>query len=182
MTAFRNFQLGTETFHTRSSNMTTLPPTSTNHRSPRAQLASYTPAVVRLPDGRRSRGELQVISVTGGLLSLPHPLDRGSHVSLMFLTQKGAVQGAAEMLRPVSWASQPFRFISLDELNRCRLKTAVQWSLSQKHPEYDWVDNYRAKLTNRKPPRKRVSGMILAAATLAVACLGSAIIYGFWLR
>ena len=105
--------------------MPTLSQSSATYRSPRARLVS-TPAVLRFPDGRHSRGELKVISLTGGLLYLPRTLDRGSRVKLMFLTQTGAVLGAAEMLSPDSWTSQPFRFVSLDEGDQCRL-SAAEW-------------------------------------------------------
>ena len=110
--------------------MPTLSQSSANYRSPRARLVS-TPAVLRFPDGRQSRGELRVISLTGGLLFLPRTLDRGSRVKLMFLTQTGAVLGAAEMLKPDSWVSQPFRFVSLDERDQCRLSAAIELSLGQ---------------------------------------------------
>jgi hypothetical protein len=162
--------------------MTTPPPSSIPHRSPRAQLATATPAVFRLPDGRSSRGELQVISVTGGLVSLPKPMDHGSRVMLMFLSPTGTVLGSAEMLKPISWALQPFRFLSLDEANRTRLKGVVRASLAQQQPEYDWVSSYRAKLAHGNPPKKGSSRMILAALTLATACLGSAILYSAFLR
>ena len=112
--------------------MPTLSQSSANYyRSPRVRLVSTTPAVLRFPDGRHSRGELRVISLTGGLLSLPRPLDWGSRVKLMFLTQMGAVLGAAEMLHPDSWTSQPFRFVSLDEGDQCRLSAAIELFLGQ---------------------------------------------------
>ena len=111
--------------------MDTLSQPSANSRSPRAWLVSPTPAVLRFPDGHHSRGELKVISLTGGLLSLPKTLDQGSRVKLMFLTQTGAVLGAAEMLSPNSWTSQPFRFVSLDERDQCRLSAVIELSLGQ---------------------------------------------------
>ena len=111
--------------------MATISQSSANYRSPRARLVSTTPVVLRFPDGHHSRGELRVISLTGGLLSLPRTLDQGSRVKLMFLTQTGAVLGAAEMLYPNSWTSQPFRFVSLDEGHQCRLSAAIELSLAQ---------------------------------------------------
>jgi hypothetical protein len=161
--------------------MSSLPP-SMPHRSPRARLAASTPAVFRLADGRSSRGDLQVISVTWGLVALPKPIDRGSRVMLMFLTQNGTVLGNAEMLKPISWDLQPFRFVALDETNRTRLKSVVRASLSQNHPEYDWVENYRTKLSTKQPARKRFSRALLAALTLATAGLGSVLLYSAYLR
>ena len=81
--------------------MAYLPQSHANWRSPRVRLADITPAVLRLPDGRRRRGQLETISLTGGLLSMPNMLDRGSHIQLMFLTRTGPVVGAAEMLVPL---------------------------------------------------------------------------------
>jgi hypothetical protein len=142
-----------------------------------------TPAVFRLADGRSSRGDLQIISVTGGLVSLSKPLERGSRVMLMFVTRTGTVLGNAEMLKPISWDQQPFRFVALDEANRTRLKTVVRESLAQNHPAYDWVDNYRTKLTTKEPPRKRFPRALLAVAlTLVTACLGCVILYGAHLK
>jgi hypothetical protein len=63
------------------------------------------------------------------MLSLPRPLVRGSRVKLMFLTPAGAVLGTAEMLHPDSWTRQPFRFLSLDEGDQCKLKAAIELSL-----------------------------------------------------
>jgi hypothetical protein len=161
--------------------MSSLPP-SMPHRSPRARLATSTPAVFRLADGRSARGDLQVISVTGGLVTLPKPIDRGSRVMLMFVTRNGTVLGNAEMLKPVSWDQQPFRFVALDEANRTRLKTVVRESLAQQHPEYDWVDNYRTKLMTKQPSPKRFSRALLTILTIATVCIGSVLLYGAYLK
>ena len=120
--------------------------------------------------------------MTGGLVSLQAPLERGSRVMLMFMTQNGTVLGSAEMLKPLSWDRQPFRFVALDETNRARLKTAVRTSLAQKHPEYDWVDSYRSRMHEQKPARSRFPRVALAALTLATAGLGCVLLYGAFLR
>ena len=73
-----------------------------NWRSPRAPVADLTPVVLRLSDGSCFRGNLEIISLTGGLVSLSNVLDRSSRVMLMFLTPTGLVQTTAEMLSPVS--------------------------------------------------------------------------------
>jgi hypothetical protein len=111
--------------------MSPLPQFETTRRAPRLRLAELTPAVLRFHDGRRASGKLQVVSVTGGLLSLNTPLDRGSQVRLMFLTDKGTVLGTAEMLNPVSYGQQPFRFIQLEEADSVRLRATIQSSLNQ---------------------------------------------------
>ncbi len=97
-----------------------------NPRRPkRVRPAEYTPAVLRIEDGSCTQATLQLFSITGGLLLLPKPLDRGSRARLLFLTQSGPVLGMAEMLKPVSWTEQPFRFIGLEESDRQRLHTAT---------------------------------------------------------
>jgi len=70
-------------------------------------------------------GKLQVISLTGGLLYLSNLLGQGSRVKLIFLTNSGPVLGAAEMLSPISWTQQPFRFLTLDECDQRKLRAAI---------------------------------------------------------
>ena len=159
----------------------------TNYRSPRLQLADVTPAVLRLPDGRRSRGKLETISLTGGLLSLSPMLDRGSRIRLMFLTRTGPVFGAAEMLSPISATRQPFRFVAIEQDDQQRLRATVQSSLHQnpldqnpcqnpgQNPvEQAWIQKYRAALVDRNPPRRGVFRAALAVLTLLTLCLGTA--------
>jgi hypothetical protein len=102
-------------------------------------------------------------------------LDRGSHIKLMFLTQTGPVLGAAEMLNPVSTTRQPFRFVALQEGDQRRLRAAVQSSLDQNPGEQAWIEKYRATLSHRNPPRRRVFRIILGALTLLTLSLGSTI-------
>jgi len=98
-------------------------------RAQRVRFEEATPVVLRYPDGRRFSGQLQVISITGGLLGVPQPLQRGSLVKLMFLAKTGTVLGSAEMLSPVAWGQQPFRFVALHEDDHSRLHAAIQFSL-----------------------------------------------------
>jgi hypothetical protein len=91
-------------------------------RPPRVRATEYTPAVLRFPSGDCVTGSLQVISSTGGLLSLSKPLIRGTRIKVMFLTHRGPVLGSAEMLSPVSWTEQPFRFVTLAYGDQRRLK------------------------------------------------------------
>ena len=151
--------------------MTHLPHSHANWRSPRARLADITPAVLRLPDGCRHRGKLETISLTGGLLSMPNLLDRGSRIKLMFLTHTGPVLGAAEMLSPVSTTRQPFRFVALEEGDQGRLRAVVQGFLDP--GEQAWIEKYRAAV-QRNPARRGVFPAVLALLTL-FTLLGSAI-------
>jgi hypothetical protein len=129
-----------------------LPPQSPMPRRPdRARFADTVPAVLRFADGQRTSGKLKVVSVTGGLLSLPKPVRQGSVAKLMFLTAAGTVLGSAEMLSPVSWELQPFRFVGLPVDDHSRLEMAIQSCLTQDRQNQDRVrrncddvDNFRA--------------------------------------
>ncbi|MGD1023773.1 MAG: PilZ domain-containing protein [Candidatus Sulfotelmatobacter sp.] len=113
-------------------------------RAPRTSFAETTPVVLRCKDGRRVPGKLQVISLSGGLLCLPQPLDQGSQVKVMFLTRKGSVLGAAEMLSPISWGTQPFKFVKLYDDDQRRLDAAIQLSVEQNRLQRVQMDNPRA--------------------------------------
>lgn len=112
---------------------------NTNWRSPRLQYAPTTPVVLRYESGRRIRAKLQVISVTGGLLNVPSPLDRGSHLKLMFLTAAGAVLGTVEMLPSLSKTHQPFRFVTMNEDDERRLRNLIQISHDQNRREQQFI-------------------------------------------
>jgi hypothetical protein len=124
--------------------MTYFPLPQASRRAPRTSFAETTPAVLRCQDGRRVPGKLQVISVTGGLLCLPDPLDQGSQVKLMFLIHGGSVLGAAEMLSPVSQKLQPFKFVRLYDDDHRRLQAAIQSSLDQNRHDHGQIERGRA--------------------------------------
>ena len=121
-------------------------------RAERVRFEESTPVVLRFPDGKRSSGQLQVISTTGGLLCLPQPLQPGAVGKLMFLIQGGgSVLGEAQMLTPMSWERQPFRFLTSHEDDRTRLQTAIQSRLAktrrqseQRGREREQMENFRA--------------------------------------
>ena len=89
-------------------------------------------------------GKLQVISITGGLLSLSSPLTQGTTVKLMFLAEMGQVSGSAEMLTPISRTLQPFRFVKIGEDDRRRLGAAIQSSVDKVRLEQQSVVRDRA--------------------------------------
>ena len=109
--------------------MTHYPQTNPTNRAPRIQLTT-TPAVVKLTDGHRAKGRLQLVSVTGGLLQLANALSEGDFVEVAFQTQSGGVQGMAEMLNPVRSAPgsvfQPFRFVALGDDDHNALRMIVE--------------------------------------------------------
>ena len=131
-------------------------------RCPRAHLDGNNPIVLRFPNGQRMGANLQVISVTGGLLSLSKSVDQGSRVRLMFLTEAGSVLGGAEMLPPVSDRLQPFRFISLPAVDQRRVGALIgEWS--QNKSEQAWIEKLRAASAQHNEPafwRFNLAGVI----------------------
>jgi hypothetical protein len=75
---------------------------------------------------------------------LPRPMRQRSCVKLMFLTRKGSVLGVAEMLDPLSWSLQPFKFVRLYDDDEERLQSAIQSSLDQKKRAHGQMERFRA--------------------------------------
>ena len=158
--------------------MNYFPQLFSHRRAPRFRLADVAPAVLQLCDGRRTSSEVQVISHTGGLLSLPTTLAQGSIVNLMFETDRGPVLGTAEMLFPVTSTQQPFRFVALPESDRSTLQAAFQSPLYRNTDEEEWIEEFRAAVMNWNPyPWSRRVRTILAMLTLAVLFFVSAIYF-----
>jgi hypothetical protein len=124
--------------------MTQLSPSDAHSRPPRLNLVHSTTAILRVPSGLQVHGKLQVISVSGGLLSLSSPLNRGTPVKLMFRAETGPVSGAAEMLIPLSRTLQPFRFVKIGEDDRRRLNAAIQSSVDRARIEQQSIVRDRA--------------------------------------
>jgi len=123
--------------------MMSLPPSQPATRATRVYFTEHTPAVLRLGDGRRVPGKLKVVSLTGGLLSVAHPVDTGCNAKLMFLTGAGMVLGSAEMLSPLSWSLQPFRFVALAGDDQNRLRNAIQRSIDQNRADHGQIERSR---------------------------------------
>jgi hypothetical protein len=109
--------------------MTHYPQCSPTHRATRIKLQT-TPALIKLGDGHRAKGRLQVISATGGLLQLPVAISEGDFVEVAFQTHSGDVNGMAEMLNPLRASTgsvfQPFRFIALEDDAHQHLRMMVE--------------------------------------------------------
>jgi len=146
-------------------------------RLPRAHLEGLNPAVLRFPNGQTTGANLKVISLSGGLLSLPQPVVQGSQVKLIFLTGAGAVLGGAEMLPPVTKELQPFRFVSLAADDHRRLGTLVGQRPVQKEPELAWMEKLRAASAQQNAPRRwrlkaaEVVGMLMIGLATAAYLL-----------
>jgi hypothetical protein len=124
--------------------MRPLPHPEPVQRATRAYLAEPVTAVLRLKDGRRLSTKLKTVSLTGGLLAVPHPVDAGSTGKLMFLTGAGMVLAQAQMLTPMSWRLQPFRFLALDADEESLLRSTVESHLAQKRREPGLIERSRA--------------------------------------
>lgn len=146
-----------------------MPNPHTQWRSPRAHLGDVTPAILRLPDGRQHRGQLEVVSLNGGLLNMPSMLKQGSQLKLLFVTDSGPVLGAVEMLRPVSDTRQPFRFVNVEGGDQRRLRATVQ-AHTAPAPE-PWIEKYRAATCYQPSQPSRLRRIFLRSLPL-VALLG----------
>jgi hypothetical protein len=101
----------------------------TTRRAPRVKLAGTVLSLVRLENGRQTRGRLHQLSITGGLLHLETPLDEGIKVEVIFHVGNSTVRSKARMLFPM-WATkgylQPFEFADLSEEDRTNLQADLQ--------------------------------------------------------
>jgi hypothetical protein len=134
--------------------MTTFSPVLASRRAMRVHLPDATPAVLRCQDGSRVAGNLQVISVAGGMLRLSQPLDPNTRASLMFLSDGGPVLGKAEMLSPLSRTQQAFRFVALDQSNQRNLQQGIHSHSNQSSDEERWIAKYRSALSHKQPSRR----------------------------
>jgi hypothetical protein len=131
--AFSNLSFLPKNVHTQF--MPYAPQTEFRERAQRVGFEEKTPVVVRFPGGVRCSAQLKVISLTGGLLCLQRPVQPGAVGKLMFLTNKGCIMGDAQMLTPVAWDRQPFKFTTLQEEDHYRLQTVIKRQLSTDRPK-----------------------------------------------
>ncbi len=109
--------------------MTHFPQPHPTRRASRVQLGDSVLAAIRLEDGRRTKANLQTISVTGGLLRRAQCLAQGDFVEVAFQTQAGPVHGMAEVLSPMrqlpGGVLQPFRFVAIEDDDHRRLRNSL---------------------------------------------------------
>ena len=106
--------------------VTRLPHSEPRRRSPRLHLTEDTPIAIRCLDGKRVSGNLRCVSLTGGLVTPASLIPPGSLVSVIFVTPRGPVVGTAQMLHPVSWKEQSFRFTAVLDSYQHRLQVMIQ--------------------------------------------------------
>ncbi len=144
-------------------------------RSARISLGGGIPAVLRFSDGGREHAELRTVSLTGGLLRLPHGLEQGSSCRVMFVTHTGPVLGTAEMLGPISPNLQPFRFVSLHQTDRRKLGEAIRTCLEPDNSRLEWIEKYRAAAAREEISRqgnfKRIVTIVTGATFGLVSLL-----------
>lgn len=87
----------------------------------RVKLRGSVLVLVRLPNRRDVRAALHQLSTTGGVIHLEKPLDEKLEVVMLFHIGGATIREKAQMLFPM-WATQgwmqPFRFVSLSDVNR----------------------------------------------------------------
>jgi len=115
--------------------MTHFPRPHRSRRAPRIQLAHGVPAQVSLDGGERAQGQIQKLSLNGGLLQLAQALDAGDFVEISFETQGRSVHGTAEMLPPVQVSPQAtlqgFRFVLLEDDAHDAIRSMVDAGVAQ---------------------------------------------------
>ena len=98
-------------------------------RAPRVKLAGSVLALLRLENCRQVQARLHQLSITGGLLHLPEPLEEQVTVEIMFHLGSTTVRARAETIFPM-WATQgclqPFRFTELPDHERHGLDNDLQ--------------------------------------------------------
>lgn len=100
--------------------------------------------MLRQQDGQRISAKLKVVSRTGGLLSVPYPLDTGSNGRLLFLTSAGSVLASIEMLTPLAWKVQPFRFVALDGDAERKLQAEIGSSIDRRRVQHVEIERSRS--------------------------------------
>jgi hypothetical protein len=113
-------------------------------------LSDVTHAVLRFEDGHRTEAQLEVISLTGGVLLAAQAGGSGIARKADVCDSDRAVLGTAEMLNPVSWNQRPFRFVGLEGDDQRRLQESIQSSFGQVSKDQEWIDKYRAALDHQK--------------------------------
>lgn len=151
------------------------PPIYPVQRAARVHLADAPPVVLRGDDGSSTSGRLEVVSINGGLLSLARPRQHGSVVKLMFVTERGPVLALAELLPPLSWVHQPFRFLEFGQRAERALRSAIESWLGAAR-ETEWIEQYRAAISQQGPPRSgRLKKIFTALCTSAAGA--AALVY-----
>ena len=126
-------------------------------RPPRVKLLGTVLSMLRLENGRHIRGNLHMLSTTGGLLHLQSALDEAIRVEVLFHVGRCTVRNPARMLFPM-WATQgclqPFEFVDLPEQERTRLCGEIDAMIACRTAQ---ADSAEAETSEQLPMEETVS-------------------------
>jgi len=108
--------------------MAHFPQTHYNVRAPRVSLRRPISIDFRLDEKGIVRGDLYVVSATGGRAQTPKPMNAGTLVELRIGSGIGIIRGLAEMLpgfQTINGWFQPFKFIALGDEDYDSLKRVL---------------------------------------------------------
>ena len=116
-------------------------------------------------------GNLQVVSVAGGMLRLSRPLDPRTRATLMFLSDGGPVLAKAEMLSPLSRSQQPFRFVALDRNYQRNLQLGIQSHFRRGADEDRWIAKYRSATVRTAPSHRGTLKIVFGSVAFGILVL-----------
>lgn len=113
--------------------MAHFPQTNASVRAPRVTLRRPMSIDFRLDQSGIVRGNLHVVSSTGGRAQTTKPVAPGILVELRIGTGEGVIRGIAELLpgnQIISGWLQPFRFVALGDEDYEKLRNVLKMSIS----------------------------------------------------
>lgn len=109
--------------------MAHFPQTNASVRAPRITLRRPMSIDFRLDQSGIIRGNLHVVSTTGGRAQMTKPVTGGTLVELRIGSGEGVIRGIAELLpgnQIINGWLQPFRFVALGDEDYERLRSVLR--------------------------------------------------------
>jgi hypothetical protein len=113
--------------------MAHFPTTSTRTRAPRVRIPNDERITLNLGE-KRAFATLRLLSLTGGLVEFPAPMEEVTLAEVVLMTISGPVKALVEFMqapRKARPAARPFRFIAIDDNDYQRLNSTLQLMLKQ---------------------------------------------------
>lgn len=113
--------------------MAHFPTTRARTRAPRVRIPNDERITLNL-GGKRAFATLRLLSLTGGLVEFPAPMDEVTLAEVVLMTIAGPVKALVEFLqapKPARPAARPFRFIAIDDNDYQRLSSTLKLMLKQ---------------------------------------------------
>jgi hypothetical protein len=113
--------------------MAHFPQTNAAVRAPRVSLRRPMSIDFRLEESGIVRGNLHVVSSTGGRAQTTKPVSGGTLVELRIGTGEGVIRGIAELLpgnQIISGWLQPFRFVALGDEDYEKLRLVLRSAIA----------------------------------------------------